>query len=274
MSRRRLIVPDDIRKDVRQYVIFDEQEVVNGILRIIVVCPVCRKKRHVSVYAVRYSKDTFTAVCAGCNKPRGKSAIPLVEGDIREDVKQYIDLNSQKFRRVSTNGKPQKYNALYVLVTCKRCNKQRWIRCTTVRYKRETFTTLCSGCANAAENNPRWAGGKHIDAGNGYVKIRVFETDSYYDIIKSMVRCDNTILEHRLVMALDLQRALERWEHVHHINGKKSDNRIENLRLVTPEKHRAITDMQVEIKHLRLENKRIRQENEELKELLSEYNEL
>jgi hypothetical protein len=48
---------------------------------------------------------------------------------------------------------------------------------------------------------------------------------------------DKPIKEHRYIMQEHLGRILENWEHVHHINEIKTDNRLENLQLMNPTEH-------------------------------------
>lgn len=65
-----------------------------------------------------------------------------------------------------------------------------------------------------------WKGGRTIDS-NGYVWV--YKPEHLNSIHGTY------IAEHRLIMEQKIGRYLESNEEVHHINGDKQDNRIENL---------------------------------------------
>lgn len=72
-----------------------------------------------------------------------------------------------------------------------------------------------------------WSGNSFIH--KGYRMIYLFPNDPYYDIRES--KNHPYAKEHRVIMCRFLGRILEKNETVHHINGDKLDNRIENLQL-------------------------------------------
>lgn len=77
------------------------------------------------------------------------------------------------------------------------------------------------------EKTSNWKGGRFVNS-DGYVMV-IVDTCKYR-------------AEHRLVMERHLGRKLKSSEIVHHINGVKDDNRIENLEVMTLSSHAAHHD--------------------------------
>lgn len=104
--------------------------------------------------------------------------------------------------------------------------------------------------SHKCEKSSNWKGGRFKS--NGYIFIKNHEHPHK--------NCNGYVSEHRLVMEKHLGRYLYSWEVVHHINGIKHDNRLENLELL-PEKGKHNTKVQ----KVYQENLALKQELENLK---------
>ncbi len=152
-----------------------------------------------------------------------------------------------------------KQKRLFVWLACPDCGKERWVR---KYYEGKPSSGRCIACGNkysrdvkvkGMEQHGRWNGGRKIQ--RGYAYIRLSRDNFFYPLAHK----NGYALEHRVIMAIHLNRCLLPWEIVHHKNGIKDDNRIENLELlpharfhlVDMETKRYIKQLETEVKELK-----------------------
>lgn len=145
----------------------------------------------------------------------------------------------------------KEYYRKFVWDACPKCGAGRWVQT-------RSRGSFCRNCFSpSGQDSPSWKGGRWVDI-NGYIRIKLDKDDFFY----SMAGKNGAVLEHRLVMAGHLGRNLHMWELVHHKNHNKLDNRKENLRLTSIDRHQALTilenkifQLEREIKYLKTDKK-------------------
>lgn len=183
-----------------------------------VVCSDCGKERHIP-----YRKGIVDR-CLSC-------AIKRTWQTSRKHItpKGNPDLGEIRFGR-DIGAKDNKHR--YIWAECPLCEKQRWV---TFRGQPKGFIIECQPCSakrRVGSLSPNWKGGiiRHTE---GYTLIKLNRDDFFMPMANS----HGYVSEHRLVMARSLSRCLLPWEIVHHKNGKRDDNRIENLELLPGRKY-------------------------------------
>lgn len=117
--------------------------------------------------------------------------------------------------------------------------KKYWER---LKLDKEKYEEVCKNIGKASserehsfgEKSPGWKGGKYTTKRDGYIYVYCPE----HPFSKRNGKGNGGyVLEHRLVIEKSIGRYLTKEEDVHHINGIKNDNRLENLRLVSHFNH-------------------------------------
>lgn len=126
----------------------------------------------------------------------------------------------------------------YALTPCIDCGLERWV---ALKHGKPR-SARCYSCSNRIgrtkymEENGNWRGGRRRQI-DGYI-MRTLPLDHP---LREMTTNMGQVREHRIIMAEHLGRPLKTDELIHHLNGVRSDNRIENLMLVSNKNHEVKT---------------------------------
>lgn len=159
-------------------------------------------------------------------------------------------------KRVHDIGLKAKKNSLMYQDYCPKCGKELW-------HRKQYIGMMCHTCAKGD--------GTH-KMGHGYVSCKVDVNDPLYCMAGKNGYC----FIHRLVMARHIGRPLSDDEIVHHINGIKTDNRIENLLLLPNQNEHdtfsLVKQLQEKIRNLEMETRLLRWQIERLQHGNAELN--
>lgn len=207
-------------------------------------CKICKKKFRTQPSRKQKYCSYF---CAGKSRT-GKNNNKWKGGPIIlkcETCKKVFEVCKAKIKRGKKYCSKQCYSEYQKTLTGKKSNGWKGklkLNCNqcgnsflTYQYRKETIKYCSRKCyakfqeTIVGEKHFQWRGGKYKTGGYIYV----YKPD--HPQAKRNKR--HYVAEHRLVMEEHLGRYLESYEVIHHKNGVRDDNRLENLQLMTKREH-------------------------------------
>lgn len=154
--------------------------------------------------------------------------IGLLGGKAPTTVSRYLKRFGIKTRAFSTKGLSVGLGRKHSEQTKQKIREKHIGKKLSPEHRAKVIKTLSSSKDQSRENNPAWKGGRTYHS-EGYVWIKMREHPN--------ANKAGYFQEHRLVVEQDLGRHLKKTEFVHHKNGIKDDNRLENLELLQTQHH-------------------------------------
>jgi hypothetical protein len=116
----------------------------------------------------------------------------------------------------------------WVKTSCASCNKTVFkCKSNSKRYSRAYCSKACKKINVSGPNSPFWSGGRRVKH-SGH--ILVYQPEHPRAVARY-------VPEHRLIVEQDLGRILRKEEFVHHIDCSKTNNRLDNLVVVSNWQH-------------------------------------